>query len=130
MQDLGYSKPGFEVETSSRFLSLASRPVEKSEKEEPKSDVERSSFTFRRQSLSRSASKWPNCPRERVKFYEYFSVLIELGSKAKRKREEQLRKNLPDQGPEAWRNKLNDVLWLELQVRLDTELRMNYEENT
>lgn len=109
-------KPAFEVETSSQFLSLASRRVEKDDDRDDRDD-RGATFGFRRPSLSRSASRWPNCSRERIKFYEYFSVLIELGSKAKRKREEQMRKAPTHQAPEAFRNELKDVLWLELQVR-------------
>ncbi|OQV16663.1 Mitogen-activated protein kinase kinase kinase 4 [Hypsibius exemplaris] len=111
--DNGGFKPAYEVETSNRFLSLASRPVEKFEVDEPK-DQDRD-FRLRRQSLSRSASRWPNCPKERVKFFEYFSVLIELGSKAKRKKEDHMRRTVANPTPDAWRNELHDVLWLELQ---------------
>ncbi|XP_055337776.1 mitogen-activated protein kinase kinase kinase 4-like [Paramacrobiotus metropolitanus] len=105
--------PLLEVETSSQFMSLASRRVDK---EKENNEKEERSVGFRRHSLSRSASRWPNCPRERIRFYEHFAVLIELGSKAKRKREEQLRKGATPQAPEAFRNELKDVLWLELQA--------------
>jgi mitogen-activated protein kinase kinase kinase 4 len=111
----GVHKPSnFEYESASRFLSLDSRP---SIRRAPAASTHlRNAQLLPRKSTSLKESE---CPKDRLEFYNTFSMLINLGSTKREKPRESKLIPYARQGSyeqEVWTNQCSDLIWLGLQA--------------
>ena len=95
------------VDTSDRFMCLNPKLVPQTATDETQCD-----------STCQKPVTPPMCPKDRIMFYKTFSLLINLGNLARKEKESKT-------GPysrqlsceqEVWQNKVNDLIWLELQA--------------
>ena len=97
------------VDTPNRFLSLNSKQVSSSQ------SPEHPGILSPKRQLSFLAQ--PECPKERQLFHKTFSLLIKMGNSVNIKKEKEsryVRQMSSEQ--EVWQNKLNDLIWLNLQA--------------
>ena len=117
MHEQGQHKPSsLEYESSNRFLSLDSKP-----------SIRKNATSFTNslssQLLSRknASVKESECPKERLEFFNTFSMLINLGSTKREKPKETKLVPYTRQGSteqELWTNQCSDLIWLGLQAYL------------
>ena len=107
------TQQAIQIDSPNRFLSLNSRPVQLEDNHEPLS-----LHIPRRQSLQ---NLHPECPQDRLQFFRIFSTLVNMGNNVSREKDNKLspyNRQLSSE-QEMYQNKLNDLLWLELQAWLN-----------
>ena len=99
------------IDSPNRYYSLHSKQVVPSAYEDEVSDI----LTVRRKHPTTPVE----CPKDRLDFCRIFSQLISMGNSARREKKEKtaspyVRQLSSEQ--EVWQNRLNDLIWLELQA--------------
>ena len=95
------------VDSPNQFKSLNSEQVPGVE-----SRTQPNVFFQQRRYVTKSVAE---CPTEREEFYRIFSQLINMGSEKKKDKEKNFQRQLSSEQL-VWQNRLNDLIWLELQA--------------
>ncbi len=95
------------VDSPNQFKSLNSEQVLGIE-----SRPQPNRFFQQRRFVTKSVAE---CPSEREEFYRIFSQLINMGSEKKKDKEKNFQRQLSSEQL-VWQNRLNDLIWLELQA--------------